>query len=55
MKLSTINKWLRRFNLVLVIEVDHPEEGEDRKPTRLWIEAFTGYLARTSLALPKES
>ena len=55
MELRTINSWLRRFGLVLVIEVDHPEDGEERKPTRLWIEPFTLYLARSSLGLPKES
>ena len=45
--LETINEWLRRLRLVLVVEIDHPDGESERKPTRLWVEPFSSYLART--------
>lgn len=41
MKLATINRWLRRAGLVLVVET-----GDAGEPTRLWVERVATYERR---------
>ena len=45
MKLKTINKWLRRIGLLLVVEVDweHRCEGKKPSPTRIWLDTPRSY------------
>jgi len=45
-RLSTINRWLRFFGLVLVVEY----ESESKEPTRLWIERYSKYEERCKSA-----
>ena len=44
MELKTINKWLRRIGLLLVIEVDWESrcEGKVPSPIRLWLDTTRG-------------
>ena len=48
MKLKTVNKWLRRIGLLLVVEIDWESrcEGKDPSPTRLWLDTARGYRTR---------
>lgn len=59
MKLWTINRWLRRVGLVLVVE--HPMTDKDREPVKLWVERSSTFDARaarfpiaTSTAYPRD-
>ena len=45
MKLSTINLFLRKIGLVLVIEYD----CQDKQPTKFWIEGSRNYDLRTNV------
>lgn len=44
MKLATINRWLTRIGLVLVVAIDLARPGHN---IRLWVERFSGYQKRT--------
>jgi len=48
MKLKTVNKWLRRIGLLLVVEIDWESrcEGKDPSPTCLWLDTARGYRTR---------
>lgn len=50
MKLGTINRWLRRIGLVLVVE--HPMTDKDREPIKLWIERARTYDRRPRTPIP---
>ena len=45
MKLKTINTWLRRIGLLLIIEIDWESRcaGLKPSPTRLWLDTTRGH------------
>ena len=48
MELRTINKWLRRIGILLVVEIDWESRcaGLEPSPTKLWLDTADSYQTR---------